>query len=59
MTNTPHTQEQVSVRMPRGLIEQVRELAVANDRTLAAELRVALRYYIEGARFTNPVRGKS
>ena len=33
--------------MPRGLIEDVRALAVKHDRTLAAELRVALRDYID------------
>jgi hypothetical protein len=43
MTNTsPDT----TVRLPRSLIEQVRTLARAHDRSLSAELRVALAEYI-------------
>jgi plasmid stability protein len=36
------------VRLPRGLIEQMRVIANAHERSLSAELRVALREYVDG-----------
>jgi hypothetical protein len=39
-------QDTTTVRMPRSLIEQLRKLAKAHDRSLSAELRVALAAYI-------------
>ncbi len=36
-----------TVRLPRTLVEQVRSLAQRHERSLSAELRVALRHYIE------------
>ncbi len=35
-----------TVRLPWSLLEQVREIAVAHDRSLSAELRVALNAYV-------------
>lgn len=34
-----------TVRLPRSLIEQIRVIAMAHDRSLSAELRVALTDY--------------
>ncbi len=36
-----------TVRLPKALVDQVREIAVAHDRSLAAELRVALVEYVK------------
>lgn len=36
----------VNVRLPRELVEEVRELARRHDRSLAAELRVGLADYV-------------
>jgi predicted transcriptional regulator len=47
MTTTADT---TTVRLPRELVEQVRELAVEHDRSLSAELRQALRRYIDTER---------
>jgi hypothetical protein len=38
-----------TVRLPLALVEQIREMAVSHDRSLSAELRVALAYYIQTA----------
>jgi predicted transcriptional regulator len=35
-----------TVRLPRKLVEQMRRIAVAHDRSLSAELRVALAAYV-------------
>jgi predicted transcriptional regulator len=42
-TTSPDT---TTVRLPRSLVEQVRTIAQAHDRSLSAELRVALNAYI-------------
>ncbi len=34
------------MRLPRDLVEQIRELSIKNDRSLSGELREALRLYI-------------
>lgn len=39
-------QDTIPVRLPRTLVEQLRPIAVAHDRSLAAELRVALTAYV-------------
>jgi predicted transcriptional regulator len=44
MTATPAPT--VNVRLPRELVEQVRRLAIRHDRSLSAELRVALAAYV-------------
>jgi len=44
MENTPNT---TTVRLPRDLIEQVRAIAKEHDRSLSAELRVALSEYVK------------
>jgi len=48
------TSEHTSVRLPRPLVEDVKEIARAHERSLAAELRVALDAYVrrelQGAR---------
>jgi predicted transcriptional regulator len=41
------TADTTTVRVPRDLIEAVRQLAERHDRSLSAELRVALRAYVE------------
>jgi predicted transcriptional regulator len=43
MATTPDT---TTVRLPRNLVEEIRRLAVAHDRSLSAELRVALAAYV-------------
>lgn len=35
-----------TVRLPRSLVEQIRTIAEAHDRSIAAELRVALNAYV-------------
>ena len=40
------TQDTTTVRIPRSLVEQVRIIAQAHERSLSAELRVALDAYI-------------
>jgi predicted transcriptional regulator len=42
-TTSPDT---TTVRLPRSIIEQVRTIAQAHDRSLSAELRVALADYV-------------
>lgn len=44
MTTT--TQDNTTVRIPRSLIERLRIVAQAHERSLSAELRVALDAYI-------------
>jgi predicted transcriptional regulator len=44
------TSDVTTVRLPRALVEQVREIAVKHDRSLAAELRVALAAYVQTQR---------
>jgi len=47
MANTEkHSSQDTTVRLPRSLVEQVRTIAVAHDRSLSAELRVALNAYV-------------
>lgn len=41
------SKDAVTVRMPRDLVEHVRTLALAHERSLSAELRVALTTYIK------------
>jgi len=36
-----------TVRIPRDLVEEVRRIAISHDRSLSAELRIAMRAYIE------------
>ena len=50
---TTNPAETTTVRLPRDLVEQVREMAVKHDRTLSAELRVALRHYIDTEKGTS------
>lgn len=38
--------DDVNVRLPRELVEQIRELARRHDRSLSAELRVGLADYV-------------
>lgn len=38
--------QNTNVRLPVGLVEQVRKLAQEHDRSLSAELRVALAEYV-------------
>jgi predicted transcriptional regulator len=40
-------QDLTTVRLPRSLIEQVRTIAIAHERSLSAELRVALAAYVK------------
>jgi predicted transcriptional regulator len=44
----------ITVRLPRALVEEVRQIARAHDRSLAAQVRVALDEYVrehgDGAR---------
>jgi len=40
------TQDTTTVRLPRSLVEQIRTIADAHERSIAAELRVALNEYI-------------
>jgi predicted transcriptional regulator len=40
------TAEAVTIRLPRRLVEDVRQIAEAHDRSLSAELRVALDAYV-------------
>jgi len=42
----PTSQKTMTVRLPYELAEEVREIAVAHDRSLSAELRVALAAYV-------------
>jgi hypothetical protein len=44
-TQSPNT----TVRLPRSLVEQMRTIAEAHDRSISAELRVALDAYIRQA----------
>jgi predicted transcriptional regulator len=44
------TSDVTTVRLPRALVEQVRKIAVVHDRSLAAELRVALAAYVQTQR---------
>jgi predicted transcriptional regulator len=44
--NTSTTSTTTTVRLPRSLVEQIRTIADAHDRSVAAELRVALSEYI-------------
>ncbi len=46
MTTTKAAQDTIPVRLPRSLVEQLRPIAVEHDRSLAAELRVALTAYV-------------
>jgi predicted transcriptional regulator len=47
MMNTPQDAgKDTTVRVPRELLEQVRAIARAHDRSLAAEVRVALTEYV-------------
>jgi predicted DNA-binding protein len=41
------TMQQVLVRLPTEMYEQLKEQAAAEDRTLAAELRRAVRRYLD------------
>jgi predicted transcriptional regulator len=43
---TPMT-DTTTVRVPRALIEQLRVIADAHDRSLSAELRQAIREYVK------------
>ena len=45
----PDPMVQVLIRMPKDMHDAVRRLAEENDRTMAAEVRRALRGHIEGA----------
>ncbi|MGA9315918.1 MAG: Arc family DNA-binding protein [Solirubrobacteraceae bacterium] len=45
MTTTQ--QDTTTVRLPRSLVEQLRPIAAAHERSLAAELRVVLTTYIQ------------
>ena len=49
-TTEQQPQEDTTVRLPRSLVEQVRKIANAHERSLSAELRVALRAYVEDNR---------
>jgi predicted transcriptional regulator len=44
MTTT--TKEATTVRLPRSLVDEIREIAAAHDRSISAELRVALGGYV-------------
>jgi predicted transcriptional regulator len=44
------TSPDITIRLPRDLVEAVREVADRHERSLAAELRVALRAYVEAHR---------
>jgi hypothetical protein len=47
MTNTSQGKAQdTTVRVPRDLLEQVKGIAKAHDRSVAAEVRVALSAYV-------------
>jgi plasmid stability protein len=47
MTNTEQEPTQdTTVRLPRSIVEQVRVIATAHERSLSAELRVALDAYV-------------
>jgi predicted DNA-binding protein len=41
------TSDTINVRLPRELVDKLRELAERHDRSLSAELRVAVRRHIE------------
>jgi predicted DNA-binding protein len=38
-----------NIRIPRDLAEKLRQLAIAHERSLAAELRVAIAAYVQDA----------
>jgi predicted transcriptional regulator len=40
------TQKGTTVRLPRALVEQMHKVAQAHDRSLSAEMRVALTEYV-------------
>jgi predicted DNA-binding protein len=44
---TTEMDSQIAVRLPRALLEAVEELARLADRTIAAEIRRALRLHVE------------
>ena len=46
MANTSRDTDYTTVRLPRRIVEDVREIAKAHDRSLSAELRVALAEYV-------------
>ena len=46
--STKQLQGDTTVRLPRKLVEEVRVIANAHERSLSAELRVALREYVKG-----------
>jgi predicted transcriptional regulator len=54
MPTTKPQRPSVSVRLPRALVDEVRVIAEAHDRSISAELRVALDAYVrreaQGAR---------
>jgi plasmid stability protein len=52
-TTEQQSQQDTTVRLPRSLVEQVRVIAGAHERSLSAELRVALRRYIEQEEASN------
>lgn len=45
----PDAMQQVLVRMPTDLVEALRNQAAAEDRTVAAEVRRAVRLYLDGS----------
>jgi len=45
-TGSARDEEPISARIPRTLRERLEELAVEGDRTLSAEIRRALRFYV-------------
>lgn len=51
MSSTPSSEDRdpdlfVTLRLPRSMHTEIRELAVANERTIAAEIRIAIRKHL-------------
>ena len=59
MTTTKAAQDTIPVRLPRSLVEQLRPIAVEHDRSLAAELRVALTAYVREQTKGGDANGKA
>jgi hypothetical protein len=53
---TTEMDSQIAVRLPRALLEAVEELARLADRTIAAEIRRALRLHVERHRTEHEAR---
>jgi hypothetical protein len=58
MPTTTTNPETIPVRLSRPLVEQIRKIAEANERSLAAEMRIAMREHVARAGVERKKRGK-